>query len=45
LNLVLYKAVNAGPSPGFRSRGAKNQREEPKTRRGVTFLIYSIGCL
>jgi len=26
-----------GPSPGFRSRGAKNQKEGPETRRGATF--------
>jgi len=35
----------AGPSPGFSSRGAKNQKEGPKTRRGATFLKYSIGCM
>jgi len=25
--------------------GAKNQKEGPKTRRGATFLKYSIGCM
>ena len=44
---VLYVefALETGPSPGFSSRGAKNQKEGPKTRRGVTFLKYSIGCM
>jgi len=37
--------VNTGPSPGFSSRGAKNQKEGPKTRRGATFLKYNIGCM
>ena len=27
----------SGPSPGFSSRGAKKQKERPKTRRGATF--------
>jgi len=31
--------VTAGPSPGFSSRGAKNQIEGPKTRRGQIFQI------
>jgi len=35
----------AGPSPRFSSRGAKNQMEGQKTRRGPTFLKYSIGCM
>ena len=35
----------AGPSPGFNSRGAKNQKEGPKTRRGAKFFKYSIGCM
>ena len=34
-----------GPSPGFSNRGAKIQKEGPKTRRGATFLKYSIGCM
>jgi len=36
---------DAGPSPGFSSRGAKNQMEGRKTRRGGTFLKYSIECM
>jgi len=36
----------AGPSPRFSSRGAKNQTEEQKIRRGGgTFLKSSIGCM
>jgi len=38
-----YREVVAGPSPGCNSRGGKNQR--PKTRRGATFLKYSVGYM
>jgi len=31
-------ALSTGPSPGFSSRGAKNQKEGPKTRRGGNIL-------
>jgi len=34
---------DAGPPPGFSSRGEK--QEGPKSRRGATFLKYSIGCM
>jgi len=35
----------ADPLPEFSSRGAKNQKERPKTRRVGTFLKYSIGYM
>ena len=41
----LRPSMAPGPSPGCSSRGAKNQKEGPKTRRGATFLKYSIGCM
>jgi len=37
--------ASSGPSLGLSSRGAKNQKEGLKTRRGATFLKYSIGCM
>jgi len=40
-----WPANYPGPSPGFSGRGAKNQKERPKTRRGATILKYSIGCM
>jgi len=30
--------LTAGPSPGYSSRGAKNQKEGPKNRRGGHIL-------
>jgi len=36
------KKALAGPSPRFSSRGAKNQKEGPKTRRGGH--IFKIQC-
>ena len=43
--LKLYTAMKSGPSPGCSSRGAKNQKEGQKNRRGVTFLKYSFECM
>ena len=37
--------ILAGPSPGCSSRGGKNQKEGPKTRRGGHVFKYSIGCM
>ena len=44
-SIAFYSDMLPGPSPGFSSRGAKNQKEGPKTRRGATFLKYCIGCM
>ena len=34
-----------GPSPGFSTERAKNQKEGPKTRRGGGIFKYIIGCM
>ena len=40
-----FSGFRAGPSPGFNSRGAKNQKEGPKAKRRTIFLKCSIGCM
>jgi len=40
-----FSGFRAGPSPGFSSRGAKNQKEGPKAKRRTIFLKCSIGCM
>jgi len=37
--------LSTGPSPGFSSRGAKNQKEGPETRRAGHIKKDSIGCM
>jgi len=37
--------ISAGPSPGFSSRGGQKPKRRPKTRKGATFLKYSIGYM
>jgi len=37
--------LNAGPSPGFSSRGDQKTEGGAKNQRGTTFLKYCIGCM